>query len=297
MESIQEFRRNLAVDMEKVRPDDRLQYLKDRISRLSPDDRDEAESWATCILALNIPPVRGVVIAVVHGIRTDAVWQNQLKAAASNVVVNRDVDVKLIRLGFFDALRFWFPIGLFRSSAVKSATKQLRIIARDYRNSDIVIVAHSFGTYVISRFLKENEDFQVQRILFCGSVVSELYQWDALPNLPRERAVVNDIGTADFWPVLAKTLTFGYGASGVNGFRSPSVANRYHDVAHSGFFTEEIFNEFWLPFLIEGEIVSSEYDVKRKGVPWLWSTCSLFSGQVLILLLVVVAVLYYIFWW
>lgn len=294
MESFDSFQRNLTADLQKVKPEDKLQYLKDRISRLEPEYRVVAETWALWAIELNIPPVKGLLIAVAHGIRTDAVWQSQLKASVASKVERENVYVEPIRLGFVDVFRFaaWFPY--FRRLAIKSATTQLRFLARDYRNSDIVIVAHSFGTYVISHFLKENLDFEVKRILFCGSIVPETYQWEALPNLPKGKVVINEIGTSDFWPVFAKSFTWGYGTAGVNGFRSTLVKNRYHDVDHSGFFTEEMYEKFWLPFLIEGDVVESPHDAKRAGVPWCWSAISLFSCQGLILLILLVAILSYI---
>jgi hypothetical protein len=81
-----------------------------------------------------------------------------------------------------------------------------------------------------------------------------------------ESQVANDCGVRDFWPVLAYSMTTGYGASGRFGFGHPRVRDRFHRVGHSGFLSEEFVRKYWLPYLTAGTIVEGELD--RLKAPW-----------------------------
>jgi len=75
--------------------------------------------------------------------------------------------------------------------------------------------------------------------------------------------VINDAGTSDYWPVLASLLSWGYGASGAFGFKTICVKDRFHDCGHSDFFSDEHMQKYWVPFLVDGQVVTSDWTLSR----------------------------------
>jgi hypothetical protein len=72
------------------------------------------------------------------------------------------------------------------------------------------IISHSFGTYVVSHILTEYERFTWYRIIFCGSVAREDFDFNKV--LERfEDPLPNKVGTSDFWPALAESAGWAYG--------------------------------------------------------------------------------------
>jgi len=282
----------LKSEFNNIKPESRLQHLRQRLSAIKDDsEKSLVEDMflflqQTGLLNNDIKPV---LVAMIHGIRTRGEWHDDLK----NLIESKsDAVVKPISFGFFDAVSFWLPlITIFRHLKVKHVTKQMRLLRRDFPNHQIVIVAHSFGTFLTANFMKKNTDYDIDRLLLCGSIVSENFDWDSLPNFPRNGRVMNDIGNGDIWPILAKTSTFGYGASGSYGFNTHTIENRYHDYGHSGFFCESTFNDYWLPFILEGRIVSSPATLDRKPKNYIFSLLTLFQGVGLIILLAILFII------
>jgi pimeloyl-ACP methyl ester carboxylesterase len=268
-----------------ILPEKRFEHIKVRLSAINNPDEKKIIEGVFLLLQnggmLNLY-VKPTLVAMIHGIRTQAEWYDDFKDFVES---NSSVIVKPVKFGFFNAIAFWLPlITIFRWLKVRHVTENMKLLRRDFPDHKIVIVAHSFGTYITAKFLKNNTDFDVDRIILCGSIVSENFKWDKLPNFPRNSSVINDIGTKDIWPVLAKTSTFGYGASGALGFNTSTIENRYHDVAHSDFFTNELFGKYWLPFILDGEIVKSPNTTKRQTKSYYISILSLFPGISLFLI-------------
>jgi pimeloyl-ACP methyl ester carboxylesterase len=127
---------------------------------------------------------------------------------------------------------------------------------------EVIFVGHSFGTYILSRILSEKPDMQADRVLLCGSIVSRTYRWDKLPNRPE--AVLNEVGSRDIWPILANSLTWGYGSTGTFGFQTPGVRDRYHNLAHSDYFKPGFAEDYWVPWIREGMRKSTPYETDER---------------------------------
>jgi pimeloyl-ACP methyl ester carboxylesterase len=194
------------------------------------------------------------VLILIHGIRTPAVWQSNLEAICEGEVPN--LSVIPVKYGYIDVIRFCLPG--FRKGPIEKTKKQIRLARDQSRNGSISVIAHSFGTYIISEILKAESDIKVRRLITCGSIVCPEFDWDMLPGNLKEK-VVNDVGCKDVLPVLAKAATVGYGPSGFYGFGAARVKDRFHDLSHSGFFSDEFMSEFWLPILKENKVVSSKH--------------------------------------
>jgi hypothetical protein len=117
------------------------------------------------------------------------------------------------------------------------------------------VIAHSFGTFVISHLMKEEFDLKFHRIIFCGSVVPYNFSYEQIQDR-FVAPILNEVGTRDIWPALAESITSGYGSAGTYGFRRPLVRDRWHNGAGHGYFLDAAFcRKYWVPFLSSGRIV------------------------------------------
>lgn len=279
----------LRAELLDVPPEQKLAYIKGRIRGIENlSDRQIVENAISIGLEYGMESLKAkCVVALIHGIGTYALWFDKLQDSLKN---NDNVVVLRIKYGYFDLLSFWLPIPVFRLIPIRRTTNELRHIRANYPRDELVVVAHSFGTYLVSKILKRNSDLQLERLLMCGAIVPENYKWHTLPNFP-EQTPVNDCGSRDFLPMLAKTITLGYGSSGTVGFNSHKINNRYFDFGHSGFFSDENFREFWHPYILSGKLEVSQWDSERPEPPILFSMLSLFPGQLLVIVITVVALL------
>jgi pimeloyl-ACP methyl ester carboxylesterase len=202
----------------------------------------------------------GTLVIMMHGILTDAVWHYQLE---KHIKEETDAKVYKINYGLFSCLGLFCPppIRLIRYRRVLT---ELREACAMHPNHKFIVIAHSFGTYLICRILLRNTDIRLHHLILCGSIVRAAYPWERLPNYP-DKGVINDCGTRDFWPIFARAITLGYGASGKYGFQSGRIKNRFHNLGHSDFFSTEFFRTFWLPAIASDAVVESEWTTKRPA--------------------------------
>lgn len=233
---------------------------------------------------------RLIVVALIHGIRTTAGWQEMAREA---LAVEGKVVVSPIGYGYQDVIRF---LGPWRKTAIAKVEHELRDMQRLNKDSDLVVMAHSFGTYIVSKILKNAPDIRIKRLLLCGSIIPTAYRWDSLPHEFTNQTCVNEVGTRDIWPVFARVASFGYGESGSFGFKTSRVWDRFFDYGHSDFFTDVHFKTFWQPFILKGQVVASPWDSKRPTPSWLVSVLGGIPMVKGLLLLAVGLVSLLIFW-
>jgi pimeloyl-ACP methyl ester carboxylesterase len=182
------------------------------------------------------------------------------------------------------------PHHLLAGRVINEVTKQIRHTRRINGDADYSIVAHSFGTFIVAKILKDHTDLEFTRIIFCGSVVPRKFP---LGNYPKNfrGPLINEVGTRDFCPVMAEVVTFGYGSSGTYGFRRPSVRDRWHNSkAHSDFLNKEFCAKYWIPLLRNGEVIDD--DEEAESPPWwLWAV-STFQIRFLVLFAAAIALVY-----
>jgi len=223
------------------------------------------------------------VVILVHGIRTRALWQNELR----KILEKDGFVVQPTNYGPFDVVRFLFPWQLFAGAAVDEIARQVRHAPGMKEGADCSIIAHSFGTFVVARILRDYTDLEFNRIIFCGSVVSHKFRFEDYRRRFKE-PLVNEVGTRDFWPVIAEVLTFGYGSAGTYGFRRPAVRDRWHNgKAHGDFLNQEFCMKYWVPFLRNGEVVEDNETAERPPW-WLWAVSTF---QIRYVVLIAVGVL------
>src|ERR1700675_4439521 len=108
------------------------------------------------------------VVILVHGIRDYALWQSKIRATLKEAGFTAEPT----NYGRFNIFQFLMPILFFRRWAIKQVWEQIRIVKKNHPSARLSIIAHSFGTYVVSYLVKRNFDLNADRIIFCGSVVS-----------------------------------------------------------------------------------------------------------------------------
>ena len=79
--------------------------------------------------------------------------------------------------GRFDLFRFLIPVQFFRRRAIQEVLNQIRIAKETSGAEDISIIAHSFGTYVVTRTLERFAEVSFDRVILCGSIVRQNYPW------------------------------------------------------------------------------------------------------------------------
>src|SRR5450830_111101 len=232
--------------------------IQENLAKIT-NPEDQARAIRSVLIALEIGKDRPEKLAVVliHGIRTHAEWQEKIKQE-----FHADENIKVIPLGYdyLDLIKFWIPF-LFRIYPIRRVEQQLRNIASENKDSKVVVIAHSFGTYIISKILKRRPDIRIERLLLCGSIIKTNLRWDLVPQRPK--LILNDVGDKDILPVLAKAGSWGYGASGTFGFKANEVIDRFHNFGHSDFFDLSHIKIFWTPFIKEAYIAPSKYEENR----------------------------------
>jgi hypothetical protein len=171
-----------------------------------------------------------------------------------------------IRYGFLDLFSFLLP-GPTRTAPVSRILREIRTARVAYPGAHISIIAHSFGTYAVARILRDEGDVVLHRLLLCGSIVPASFRWDLVRGRLADKPI-NDCGDADVWPLVAKSVTWGYGASGVLGFGSVVVTDRFHPFAHSQYFDAAFVREYWRPYVLEGTVRESSYENRRPSLSY-----------------------------
>ena len=201
-------------------------------------------------------------VSLIHGIRDHAEYAQRV---ASVLESDPHIRVRPISYEYFDVVRFLLPFSSFRRKPVERITRLLRAELAT-RPDTISIIAHSFGTYIIAKILSNYEPGIIfHRLILCGSIIPDDFDWARhVHQLSLYESGgwfgINDCGMKDIWPVLAKSVTWGYGSSGRFGFGHPHVKDRFFDIGHSDFFKAEFVKDYWLPYLSNGTIVEGVLD-------------------------------------
>ena len=224
----------------------------------------------------NVAHVERVVL-LIHGIRTQADWQPML---VKTLEEQGKIKVIPIKYGYFDVFRFLLPFT--RQSPVKRVETLLRATRRKYPHARISVIAHSYGSYIIGRLLKEQVDLELDRLILCGSVLPASYPWEEVVHKFIDGSnenilnVINEYGEKDACPVLAKVTSWGYGDSGTHGFGHVFVQDRCHNKKHGEYFNRDFAITYWEPFIKNGEYQPTEFEVNMPTTPWILSILGLF---------------------
>ncbi len=199
-------------------------------------------------------------VILIPGIRDYGSW-----IGVVTKILEKDACIESIPIkpdGYFDIVRFLIPF--FHGFAERWTEARIRRVVKDSNYKKISIIAHSFGTHCVSKYLEQSGvSNRICRVILCGAIVSEKFDWGRCEVCFEEggirRRVLNECGTRDIWPIIAKWWNpWKFGASGRMGASFPGIIDRFQSVGHSGFFTEEFVKNNWLPFIEEGRVVEGD---------------------------------------
>ncbi len=221
------------------------------------------------------------LVILVHGIRDIARWQGEVGRALET----EGLIVEHTSYGRWNLVLFLLPFDFVRRIAMKRVWTDIQHARMLHPQAEVSIIAHSFGTFVVTRILKAEFALQLKRLILCGSIVRYDFPFEQIQNrfVP---PLINDVGTADPWPAIAEALTTGYGSAGTFGFNRPGVEDRYHNGRGHGHFLNGAFaTKYWAPFLKDGTVVPGDEPAKD---PPLWvRLISIFKIKYLLLTLIV----------
>lgn len=159
----------------------------------------------------------------------------------------------------------------YRDLSILTSTKERTQVVEGFRDwlidirrkheGPISVIAHSFGTYVIGRYLMQAGDIShpLDAVILCGSILTRGYDW----RKPLDEAVVghvlNTVSEKDEWvkfmpdggiPLLAGDDIYGdAGWAGFNASHPRLKQIRSALLTHNNVFKDDVVVGEWLPFL------------------------------------------------
>lgn len=210
------------------------------------------------------------LVVLLHGIRDHARWHQKVSWLLSEI---DQVKVFSVKYGYFDVLKFLIP-GPWRRTPIKKVLAELRQLRNRFPTNRISVIAHSYGTYAITQALLDDSTFKLHRLVLCGSIVPKGARWDSLSGQVNEH-IINECGARDIWPVLAESVTWGFGATGTYGMESTAVTDRFHPFRHGDFFDDEFVINYWVPIfsknIIEQGVCDKSVTVELCNTPRWWT--------------------------
>lgn len=196
---------------------------------------------------LNSDGDNGHVVIILHGIRTHGQWIDSVK--------QRLIDLNFTpishKYGYFDLLSLM--LHEFKGSGVK-----LRFLA-DYENAvrlhpgkKISIIAHSYGTLIVTQLLEQFHFFKLDRLILVASIVPSNFNWLSVLQDERLFKLMNECGGQDVFPEIANNWVRKAGNAGTVGFSTTSalvVNNFKKDAKHSSLLSVERCSSIWEKFL------------------------------------------------
>lgn len=167
-----------------------------------------------------------MMLISVHGIRTYGQWQAKLSSEISQY--SRSFEPIEIKYGFLDL--FSFSVPFLRKRVIQKTALRLRSRIQNNPNREIHIIAHSFGTLIVSEALKEGvSERQLKSVVLCGSPMP--YDENIDHVVQASELTLNECGTRDVVLIAARFFLLGLGDAGRVGFErenSDDFANRYY---------------------------------------------------------------------
>ena len=132
------------------------------------------------------------VIVILHGIRDDGRWAQDLGAEFKK----KDTSLKSYSrsYGYFAALYFLLPTRM--EANVRWFVDQYTELKSLYPNAEFDFVGHSNGTYILSEAVAQYYSVKFNRVVFAGSVVQRGFRWSDFKD--RVGAIRNYRASKDF---------------------------------------------------------------------------------------------------
>ena len=144
------------------------------------------------------------VVVMVHGIRDHALWHDKIRTELEAA----GYKVELTNYGRFGLLEFLSPFsGGARRVAREDLESQMNVVFRDHGDAEINIIAHSFGTYLITEIIRLRSDLIFKEDHLCRAVLKRKIPFQDYSTRFTPK-ILNEIGDRDPWPAFAQSLTW-----------------------------------------------------------------------------------------
>jgi len=230
--------------------------------------RGQIESLLSSQKKISQQQQKEVMLISVHGIRTHGQWQAKFSAEISQY--SRSFEPIEIKYGYLDL--FSFAVPYLRKKIIKRAADRIRRLIQDNPDRVVHVVAHSFGTLIVSEALRDGvSKRRLKSVVLCGSPLPHDENIDHV--VQASELTLNECGTRDAVLVIARFLIWGLGDAGRVGFErenSDEFFNRYFRGGHSLYFknfdhSSTFYERFWLHFIALGQ-KPERFDA-RKNYP------------------------------
>ncbi len=186
------------------------------------------------------------VVITLHGINTVGLWQKEV----APVISEQGWVYYPLDYGNFSPFKFmWHKKRDKKVSWFRNEFDDIR------EHIDPVVpsvIAHSFGTLIVCEALEKYEDIVLDKLILCGSIVPQDFDWRKIIERNQVTTVKNDSGGKDLWAGLAGKFVKGTGPSGRDGFaqkHAKVLDDHFALLKHSDFFGYGHYTREWVPFL------------------------------------------------
>ena len=204
-------------------------------------------------------PRRKIVICV-HGINTHGEWEMDL----APLISEQGWIYYPLHYGNFALWRFLIPGQ--RRKQIEWFREKYNQIRQKHKNIAPSVIAHSFGTFIVTKALQKYPALKLDKLILCGSIVERKFGWSEIFKRKQVTKVRNEYGMKDRAAWMSPIVAWDTGRSGTMGFLSKEnrlVDERYEHYSHGSVFCYDHFDEYWIPFLrdpipYDGETVSPQ---------------------------------------
>jgi len=222
------------------------------------------------------------IVITLHGIRTRGLWQKEL----APLISEQGWIYWPFDYGWFSLLSF-VP-SVFRTGKIEWFRKRYAEVSSRYPDVTPSIIAHSFGTWIVTKAIERYEHLRFDKVILSGSIAPCSFDWKRVYERNQIAAIRNDIGKRDVWARLSRFFAWGTGSAGFHGFGQyePFLFQRAYDYGHSSAFGHDHYLGEWIPFIArplafsnghvpsEAEDSVSPYDAAR------WSAITYFKQYI-----------------
>ena len=195
-----------------------------------------------------------------HGIESHGIWELEL----APLISEQGWIYYPLHYGIFRTYQFLNPFE--RNKKVEWFRAMFKDIRNRYGDVSPSVIAHSFGTYIVTTALEKYDGISFDKLVLCGSIVRKDYPWEIIFKRQQATRVRNDYGRKDFWAGIAQFAVPGTGPSGREGFARKYdrlIDQEFEHYTHSSVFGYDHYEKHWIPFLkepipYEGEKVAPE---------------------------------------
>lgn len=164
-------------------------------------------------------------------------FQEIIREERPELLESNKLHLTEIYYGFWRAIKCWIPGA--RRETTDYVLSRLSTLRLKYPESELYVVAHSFGTFALGRGLHEYP-VGIQKLILFGCVLPLEFNWNTLIANGEVGEIINYRSRKD-WVVrflLSLGILMGFGKAGVWGFAQfggGRIFNPSHEWGHSGY--------------------------------------------------------------